>query len=215
MRINEERAARNFEKVRLLAHTVVGELNHFHVFVNRSFETPNKAFDLLAGGSDVGEATFEKFTQQLERLQFTGRSDRVFFALCEDPRKQFVEVQGLVVRRHRFLQRLSSRRPPLQRIVDQLIATRSVGSAGKLPKFEAAENDDASTAASTPCSTVAPVMGNSEGKGRTVKRAGLRRSGSLDSVPDALAAQGLGMSEDTSSRTIKAGVQPKKRRNSR
>jgi len=129
MRINSNRVESNFKKVRRVAFEAVGQLNHFCVFARTSFEKKkfSAAFVALAGDENAREMSLEKFKDGLRRHNFTGRCDRVFYALCEDPRRLYKDDQGLVIRRDRFVQRLSALKEPFCMVVQQLMASRSFG----------------------------------------------------------------------------------------
>merc|ERR1719424_1860422 len=56
-----------------------------------------------------------------------GQSDKVFFALCQDPDKLNNDPTNLVIRRERFMKRfggLSASGPPFRMVVRQLIASK-------------------------------------------------------------------------------------------
>jgi len=124
MRIDQVRVEAHFKKLRRLVLDVVGELNHFHVFVTSEFGKPGDAFDWLAESSGIEGVSFDDFTRRLETRKFTGRSDKVFYAFCKDPMRLYDGTQGLVVLREKFVQRLSWMGPPFRLVVRQLIGSR-------------------------------------------------------------------------------------------
>lgn len=209
MRIDEERVRRHFKKVRRVALEAVGELNHFQVFVKRSFETKGEAFDWISGSDDATEVDFDQFTSQLERRGFTGKSHVVFYALCEDPKKIQNGMEGLIIRREQFWQRLAGLGPPFRMVVRQIIAGKLCGI-----EFNAITEADFNN---SQC-----VEGDqAEVNNAKKKSAGLRRSASLDVIDERpcllLALEGsseYGGSPDSPPlpKKIRNGAQPKKRR---
>lgn len=127
LRFDQDRVARNLQKVRRVALEAVGELNHFRVFVKRCFATSSEAFEWLAGNPDAREIDSYKFKMQLERRPFTGQSERVFYSLCEDIMQIHTGAQESVLRRERFMNRLRGLGAPFRTVVRLAIASKSFG----------------------------------------------------------------------------------------
>jgi len=192
MRIDHERVSRRFKVLQRLALEVVGQLNHFHVFVNTSCAKPGtsdayrigEAFEWLTGCSDVREISFDEFTRSLEKHRFTGQSDKVFFALCEDPKRLQNGTEGLIIARSSFIKRLMFMGNPFRLVVRQAIANRKFGIEFRDITATSVESKQARPNEATGCHRVNaksdPIM-NCTAKGSMPH---VKRGSSLDCIAD-------------------------------
>lgn len=90
------------QTVRQTAVTAVRELKLFHAFVTKEYITLAQAFEQIADGDEFIDGP--SFMRYVAMTGFSGRSDKVFFCLCDDQSWD----AGLIITRKAFLGRLAT-----------------------------------------------------------------------------------------------------------
>lgn len=109
------RYERNLKRMRKVALDVSGELNHFSVFLKKHFANPSEAFNGISGSEKAASVEMEKFIDGLQKIEFGGDENKVFYGLCDDQ----AWGSNPIITRDGFVKRLGSMGNPFIQVVRQ------------------------------------------------------------------------------------------------
>mmetsp|Transcript_77568 Transcript_77568/g.141059 ORF Transcript_77568/g.141059 Transcript_77568/m.141059 type:complete len:678 (+) Transcript_77568:80-2113(+) len=114
-KVNQVRLEKNLKKMRIRVREVVGQLNHFQVWMKKKFKTPEDCFDALAGDSRTKQLELEGFVYNAKIQGFKGQADKVFHGLCDEESWS----AGWVITKDAFVKRMTTMGTPLVLAVRQ------------------------------------------------------------------------------------------------
>jgi len=118
-KVNKIRLEKNLEKVRKCVREVVGQLNHFQVWVKTAFSTPDACFEALARDAHTPHMDLDSFVCNVQIQGFKGSGEMVFHGLCD------TWSDGLVITRVSFVKRLKNMGCPLLLVVRQAMSANA------------------------------------------------------------------------------------------
>jgi len=118
-KVDRIRLEKNLEKVRKCVREVVGQLNHFQVWVKTAFSTPDACFEALAMDAHAPHVDRDSFVCNVQTQGFKGSGEMVFHGLCD------TWSNGLVITRVSFVKRLKNMGCPLLLVVRQAMSANA------------------------------------------------------------------------------------------